>query len=712
MLVPVVSYAASVMSFIYQPVSPGVYLPDPEFTGYVLSSDPNSVSVQANTNSLVTEIAYDQIGISSLFDDNNTPYYSVDYALHLDSAPDSLTVELEGNSYSLMGFPNPLDPESKVYGSSVTADLGSYRMPGQLLIPTVTGATYLPAATYLSAGSDIVSFTPSQINSMEGEGIIINFPYNNTANTTFNNDEMDFTPRDFEILDQTVSASVYYSGYSFSTSGEIAFNLNQKLIQGHQYLVKLSPTSSGNEILLPPDGVYTASVRIGYWGSGWPPLPNDFEDKNSVYFRNIVIGNPVDDLPSDPGDGDNSDNDTPSDPGDDSDEDPYVPPYTPTVPGSDNPTPNDQLIVNEESLKNGTEDKDKVSVDIAGGKKQVLLPAEAADIVGDRHLQLKNEQLSVEIPPGVLKKLQSLVSGEQLEGAQISFSMESVNTPNTTELLNKARDKSNTNVKAASDVYEFKLSLITADGKTRTLSQFDQPITLRLKIHENANPALLGVYYIANDGSLEYVGGELDGEEIVVNVSHFSKYAVLEYDKTFNDVPASFWASDVIKELTANHIFSGISNFEFAPQQHMTRAEIATLIVRTLGLKSSMPVAFADVDSGNLHADAIAAANEAGIIHGRSAAAFAPNDRISREEMIVMIIKAYEYKSGTTVQPAATTSYADRQVAAAWALPYIDAATSAGFVHGYSNDQFAPKQFMTRAEGAQIIYQLLKSNQD
>lgn len=719
MLMPVVSYATSVMSFIYEPVTPEIYQPD--FTGYVLTTDPDSVSVQAKSNGSAANIDYHQI-TDVFYDDNNAKYYYLNYFNYMDAAPDSLTVNVEGNSYNLPGVLDPNDwKKSTVYNSSVTVELDTYRMPGQLLIPSVTGVTYLPANTYLPAGSDIVSFTPAKIDYYDAEGFIVDFPYSNSANTTFNSDEVVDT--DFEIYDLTVNESVYLHDYVLG-SREIAFDLDydSPLIQGHQYLLKLSPTSSGNEILLPPDGVYTASVRIGFWGSGWPPysINNSFDGINSVYFRNIVIGHPVDgdsgagevpednDTSSDPGNGEDSDNDTPSDQGGSSSGNSNAASDTPNLPASDTPASNDQLIVNEESLMNGT--KDKVSVDIDNGEKQVLLPVNTIDIVGDRNLELKNEQFSAVIPPGLLKKLLSQVSREQLEGAQISFSIEPLDESKTDELLSRSGDHSNTNIKAAGDVYEFKLSILTADGKTLTLSQFDQPITLRLKVSKNANPALLGVYYIADDGSLEYVGGELDGDEIVVHVSHFSKYAVLEYDKTFNDVPASFWASGVIKELTAKHIISGVSNLEFAPQKQMTRAEVATLIMRTLGLKSSMPAAFADVESNSPYADAIAAATEAEIIHGRNSATFAPNDLITREEMAVMIIKAYEYKHGQTIKQVVATSYTDRQAAATWALPYIDAAKNAGFVHGYSNGQFAPKQFMTRAEGAQIVYQLLKSN--
>lgn len=110
-----------------------------------------------------------------------------------------------------------------------------------------------------------------------------------------------------------------------------------------------------------------------------------------------------------------------------------------------------------------------------------------------------------------------------------------------------------------------------------------------------------------------------------------------------------------------------------------------------------------------IHAEAIAAASEAEIIHGRSAEKFAPNDQITREEMVTMIIRAYEYRIGATVEVTTKATYDDRDLAGASALPYIDAASAIGIVQGRDQGKFAPKQFMTRAEDVQVIYRLLMS---
>jgi hypothetical protein len=667
MVLPIMSYAANVMYFIYRPGGTQV-------AGYVYTNDPNSVSVRMITNT-VTQATYRDLTSNSMYDDANTPYTNFYYEINnLGQAPSSLSVDLGGQTHSLTKIDYPSYPGVYYYGSSSMADLGSYRMTGQSLFSTVTAATYLPA------GSDLVRFTPSRISINSTNAIRISLPYNDATNTAFN--EAAMTVGDFEIIDKTINSAVNHVSYKPYTNGRLLLLLDIPLVQGHEYLVKLSSTSSGNEIKLPTEGTYTANVAVGHWIGTYPS--EFFVDDNSIYFRNMTVGN----------------------------QDTHTPPITnPPITDDDGDAgPGavpDRLIVNEKSLQNIS--KDKVAIDIAGGKKQVMLPAKAAEIVGDRKLELKNDNLTVQIPSGILKKLQSLVTSNQLAGSQIAFNFDTLSDEQTTELLNETKGKSTAKLKAAGDVYEFTLSMITSDGKEFALNQFEEAITLRLKIHDGANKALLGVYYIADDGQMEYVGGKLVDGEMVVDVNHFSTYAVLEYDKTFEDVADNYWAYHAIKELSAKHIVSGVSDSEFAPQEQMTRAEFAELITRTLGLKAAKSATYTDVNSGMMHAEAISAATEAKIIYGRSAERFAPNDQITREEMVTMIIRAYEYRSGKTVEVTTKATYDDRDLANAWALPYIDAASVIGIVQGRDEGTFAPKQFMTRAEGVQVIYRLLMS---
>src|SRR5690606_9525592 len=120
-------------------------------------------------------------------------------------------------------------------------------------------------------------------------------------------------------------------------------------------------------------------------------------------------------------------------------------------------------------------------------------------------------------------------------------------------LLEKVANKSTADVKAAGEIFSFSLSIINKDGKEIKLTQFDEPITIAFKVNDDAKKELLGVYYITDDGALEYVGGKWIEDKMVVEISHFSKYAVLSYDKMFTDVTEMDLAAQDIKVMAAKH---------------------------------------------------------------------------------------------------------------------------------------------------------------
>ncbi|RXJ01624.1 S-layer homology domain-containing protein, partial [Anaerobacillus alkaliphilus] len=376
-----------------------------------------------------------------------------------------------------------------------------------------------------------------------------------------------------------------------------------------------------------------------------------------------------------------------------------TPPVTPVTPVT--PAPSEKVVVTNPQVTNGA-----INVPIAQGTKEVLLPANAAAIDGKNSLQVTGEKVTASIPAEVLKQLQELAKGK--ENANISFSFNKVSESNVATLTNEASKKANANVKAAGEVYDFALAVVDKDGKETKLSTFSQPITISLTVSENANKKLIGVYYVKADGTLEYVGGTYKDGKLTAQVSHFSTYAVLEFNKEFADVQKGYWAYDVIKEMSAKHIAKGVNANNFAPKRNVTRAEFAALIVRALGLTATTDtVTFTDVASTKWYASAVAAATEAGIVNGKSATRFAPEETISREEMAAMIVRAYEFATGEKVADATNATFADMANASAWSKVYISKAAELGLVNGRGNNRFAPQGLTERAESIQVIANLL-----
>ncbi|MFD2331633.1 S-layer homology domain-containing protein [Cohnella sp. GCM10020058] len=378
------------------------------------------------------------------------------------------------------------------------------------------------------------------------------------------------------------------------------------------------------------------------------------------------------------------------------------------TPGNNNPTPNTSTgAPTTEGVTDPKVDQDgNFTVEIANGAHTASIPANLT-VNDDRKIKVGNATGTLEVPGSVMKKLQGLLTANELKDATITFSMVPIPASDRSSLLAHASESSNAAVTAAGEIYDFSLSIRSKDGQERSLTQFDEPITLTLQVDPTASTDLLGIYYIANDGSLTYVGGKRVDGNLVAQVTHFSKYAILSYDKSFVDVGATYWASHVIKQMAAKHIIQGISDTEFAPGRNITRAEFTALIVRALNLKAKGAAPFSDVNASDWFASDIAAANEAGIVNGVGEFLFNPNASITREEMAVMLIHAYDYGKGVVSSNEAVHTFADRDRISPWAQAAVSAAQSLGFINGRGDNQFAPKGLATRAETAQVIAKLL-----
>lgn len=321
----------------------------------------------------------------------------------------------------------------------------------------------------------------------------------------------------------------------------------------------------------------------------------------------------------------------------------------------------------------------------------------------DNDLELQGSHGKVTIPSSVLKQLAAAVGKDKLADAQFSLSL----TPIGGEELAKAvKPASGTAIKPAGTVYEFKLSITAKDGQPILISTFDQPITLTFDLNADADRNVTNVYYIAADGSLTYVPGRLVNGQLVAQVSHFSKYGVLELRTAFSDVGAKHWAYPAIEALAAKQIITGTAPGLFAPSRTVTRAEFTAMLVHAMGLSTDRPSAFKDVPATAWYASAVSAAYRNHLVTGISADAFAPNKPISREEMAVVLANALK-SSGIVLPAAQTATFKDAAQISKWAAEAVGVALTNGLIEGNKNGLFAPKGMATRAEAAQMLANFL-----
>lgn len=174
----------------------------------------------------------------------------------------------------------------------------------------------------------------------------------------------------------------------------------------------------------------------------------------------------------------------------------------------------------------------------------------------------------------------------------------------------------------------------------------------------------------------------------------------------FADI-AGHWAEADITAMAQQGIVTGVTDTTFEPDREITRAEFAALIVRALGISSGSSAGFTDLEPGAWYEGAVNAAAGAGLVNGYQGQ-FRPYDLITREEMAVIIAKAYAFM-GNTAGKGGVEGFADADQISQWAYDSVDSAVAAGLISGKGNRLFYPKENATRAECTSLIKRLLES---
>ena len=164
------------------------------------------------------------------------------------------------------------------------------------------------------------------------------------------------------------------------------------------------------------------------------------------------------------------------------------------------------------------------------------------------------------------------------------------------------------------------------------------------------------------------------------------------------------WALDRILYLRAKGVISGFEDGTFRPNEQVTRAQLAAMLMRAKGTKVSSEVKtrpevkteFRDVPPQHWAYREITSAKAEGIISGYPDGTFAPNQPVTREQIAAMIVRAFPVEATLTER-----SFTD--IRQSWAKDNIISLARAGIIGGYPDNTFAPKKTVTRAEVSVII---------
>ena len=181
----------------------------------------------------------------------------------------------------------------------------------------------------------------------------------------------------------------------------------------------------------------------------------------------------------------------------------------------------------------------------------------------------------------------------------------------------------------------------------------------------------------------------------------------IKENTVFDDINGTLWAKDAILYLADKKIINGMGDNKFAPNNNVTREQFVQMLVKAFQLEGESDVSFDDVPREHWAYDAISIAVQNNIVNGMDHSLFGIGKSITRQDMAVMIQRVIERKGYDLIRKG-TTDFTDVDDIADYAKESVQRLSEAGIINGFEDKTFRPQGVATRAQAAKIIYVILQ----
>ncbi|WP_281890931.1 S-layer homology domain-containing protein [Paenibacillus sp. YYML68] len=590
---------------------------------------------------------------------------------------------------------------------------------------------------WLEPNEGIVRFTPSRGNS---KYLNVTLPYDpwgeykGPHNTTsIHRDKL--SASDFQLVRTSDQAIIGVESIKENNilyySDVITLQISESLEANKQYELRMSPTSSKNELRLPEwaGDYYSVEISTLSLHNNWYMSMEDMADRyhahRSIALKNPTPPPPAPDVPriggggggflsnpvSDTADGVKLDKSTLS---------------SKLENGADGKSYSrvsitaDQMSKAVEALQKKDAKGRTLTLEAAGAEAgaKIDIPASAIkDAIAtsaETVLAIQSDAGTYRLPVRVLKNVTEKL-GTELKDAKVTISV-----TKAAESTNDALKSANPGVKPLlANPIEFSIVAETSSGKKTEIHDFDGTYVERtITVPSSLDAAAVSVVtFDPATGQMSFIPAIIRNAEgmaeVTIKSARNSLYTVVEAAKAFDDLK-THWAKSDVEQLASKHIVNGMSESTFAPDQQVTRAQFAAMLVTALGLKADAAAAsFADVQATDWYAGSVGTAAKLGLVQGLSAEQFAPNASITREQMAVMIARAMKLAGKQPQLTAAAevqqlSSFADQETINSWAKTAVAQAVEAKIVNGLSEQGFAPNESATRAQAVVMLKRFLQ----
>lgn len=198
---------------------------------------------------------------------------------------------------------------------------------------------------------------------------------------------------------------------------------------------------------------------------------------------------------------------------------------------------------------------------------------------------------------------------------------------------------------------------------------------------------------------------------MITRTGHFSVFGVGYKTDTpqFTDT-ATHWAKNDIDFVAARGLLSGTGNNQFSPNTSMTRGMFVTALGRLAGMNpdSYKTGKFTDVKEDAYYAPYVNWAADKGIVNGTSDTTFAPDQAVTRQEMAVIMANYAKAMGYTVPKTRAAATFTDNGSIASWAAEAVKSMQMAGVINGKDAGRFDPTGTAARAEVAATLHRYVE----
>lgn len=242
-------------------------------------------------------------------------------------------------------------------------------------------------------------------------------------------------------------------------------------------------------------------------------------------------------------------------------------------------------------------------------------------------------------------------------------------------------------------------------------------VSASTKYYYDSKPYIRSVTFVPSGSSsgtvtIEYKAYDIDGEAFTgeIVLTYQAKSTANTSSLYFSDVNGGYsWAVLYVDTLYSTGVLtgSGTGTTAYNPGVNITRGDYLLYLYKALNLPYNTSAgSFSDVPAGSTYYDAIASAKALGIAKGFNNV-FGVNSQITREDAMVLALRAMSVSGMGYVQGDVNSlsTFTDNSKISDYAKEAIATLVKSGVITG-SNNQISPKNNISRAEAAAMIYRI------